>query len=132
MDSLEIGRRIAQRRQALGLTLDDVADDIGVARSTIQRYEKGVIRKIKLPVIEAIARSLQVAPAWLCGMSDDMCASDEAPIYPNFTMEDFAITSDDFMHALYNESKSLSQEQKDMLLNLARLMRQEREKKEDK
>lgn len=62
--------RMQQRRVELGLTLDDIALEIGVARSTIQRYEKGTIEKLKLPVIEAIANVLQVDPAWLVGKSD--------------------------------------------------------------
>lgn len=72
MENKIIGRRIENRRKELGLTLDDVAQEIGVAKSTIQRYEKGTIEKIKLPVIEAIARVIYVNPAWLCGKSDIM------------------------------------------------------------
>lgn len=72
MDSAKIGNRICQRRKELGMTLDDIATEIGVARSTIQRYEKGTIQTAKMPVLEAIARVLRVNPSWLCGKSDDM------------------------------------------------------------
>lgn len=72
MENERIGARIEQRRKELGLTLDDIAQEIGVAKSTVQRYEKGTIEKIKLPVIEAIARALNVNPAWLCFKSDAM------------------------------------------------------------
>lgn len=75
MKNIEIGQRILLRRTQLGLTLDDVASEIGVARSTIQRYEKGTIQKIKLPVIEAMARVLRVSPSWLCCKTDDMEAT---------------------------------------------------------
>lgn len=78
-DNAAIGRRIEARRNELGLTLDDVATSIGVARSTIQRYEKGKINKLKLPVIEAIASVLYVNPAWLCYKSDNMEPSHEPP-----------------------------------------------------
>lgn len=67
-----IGTRIEQRRKSLGLTLDDVAQEIGLAKSTVQRYEKGTIETIKLPVVEAIARILKVDPAWICGKTEDM------------------------------------------------------------
>lgn len=67
----EIGRRISQRRQELGLTLAQVADDVGVAASTIQRYEKGSFEKIKMPVIEAISSALSINPAYLVGKTDD-------------------------------------------------------------
>lgn len=72
MGNKDIGLRLEQRRKELGLTLDDVAQEIGVAKSTIQRYEKGNIEKIKLPVIEAISRVLQVNPSWLCCKTDEM------------------------------------------------------------
>lgn len=81
MGNKEIGLRIEQRRKSLGLTLDDVAREIGVAKSTVQRYEKGTIEKIKLPIIEAIARVLRVNPAWICYKSDDM--EDQNPLPPN-------------------------------------------------
>lgn len=66
-----VATRMQRRREELGLTLDDIALEIGVARSTIQRYEKGTIEKLKLPVIEAIANVLKVDPAWLVGKTDD-------------------------------------------------------------
>lgn len=71
MTNIEIGNRIAERRSQLGLTMDDVAQKIGVAKSTIQRYEKGQIQKIKLPVIESIAAALSVNPDWVIGNTDD-------------------------------------------------------------
>lgn len=67
----EIGRRIALRRKELGYTLAEVAAEVGVVPSTIQRYEKGQFEKIKVPVIEAIASALHVNPSWLIGKTDD-------------------------------------------------------------
>lgn len=72
MGNKVVGERIEYRRKQLGLTLDDVAQEIGVAKSTIQRYERGTIETIKLPVIEAIAKIMSVNPAWLCGKTDNM------------------------------------------------------------
>ena len=77
MKEQPIGKRIELRRRELGLTLDDIANEIGVARSTVQRYEKDSIEKVKLPVIEAIARVLSVNPAWLCCKSEDMILHDK-------------------------------------------------------
>lgn len=84
MTNLEIGIRIAERRMQLGLTMDDVAQKIGVAKSTIQRYETGQIQKIKLPVIESIASALSVNPAWLIGKSEDPAPKSvyEGPLLP--------------------------------------------------
>lgn len=71
MTNEEIGKRIEDRRQELNYTLDYIATKVGVAKSTIQRYEKGQIQKIKLPVIESIAGVLRVNPNWIIGNTDD-------------------------------------------------------------
>lgn len=80
MDNKAIGLRIEQRRKQLSLTLEFVANEVGVAKSTIMRYERGTIEKIKLPVIEAIARVLDVNPSWLCCKTDDMSINEEKPL----------------------------------------------------
>lgn len=72
MNNKEIGQRIKERRTELGLKQEDIAKKIGVATSTVQRYEAGTIDKPKLPVLEAIARAIKVAPDWLIGKNDEM------------------------------------------------------------
>jgi len=67
----EIGKRIYDRRIELDLTFQEVADRVGVQNSTIYRYEKGVIKRIKMPVIEAIASALQISPGYLIGKVDE-------------------------------------------------------------
>jgi len=61
----EIGNRIKTKRIEKGFTLKELGDKIGVASSTILRYENGEINTIKLPVIESIAKALEVDPAWI-------------------------------------------------------------------
>ncbi|HBG1534364.1 TPA: helix-turn-helix domain-containing protein [Clostridioides difficile] len=61
----EIGKRIKDARENLGLTLKDIAECVGVAVSTIQRYEKGEISQLKLPVLASIAKALNVDLTWI-------------------------------------------------------------------
>ena len=68
INNAEVGKRIEDRRTELGLTLQDIAAEVGVAISTIQRYEQGKIGKVKLPVMEAIAAALNVSTDWLLGI----------------------------------------------------------------
>ena len=68
--NIEIGTRISSARNMKCLTLEDVASKVGVAKTTIMRYEKGTISKIKLPVIESIAHALEVDPNWIIGNTD--------------------------------------------------------------
>lgn len=72
MDNLLIAKRIKYARNLREATLEDIANNVGLAKSTIQRYETGKIDNIKLPVIQSIANYLSVNPTWLIGKSDDM------------------------------------------------------------
>ena len=72
MDVIKIGNRIKHARDIRNYTLDYIASEIGVAKSTIQRYENGLISKPKLPVLQAIADVLRVNPAWLSGQDVPM------------------------------------------------------------
>lgn len=79
----EIGRRIKNRRSELKMTLEDVALKVNVTRSTIQRYEAGIISRPKLPVIHSIAQALDVSPDWLMGLDVPMERNDPAGSIPD-------------------------------------------------
>lgn len=70
-DIVKIGKRIESARTELNLTQEDLAKELGLNKSTIQRYETGQIKKIKLPVIHAMANILNVNPSWLSDKSDN-------------------------------------------------------------
>ena len=82
MDNKQLGSRIRQRRQELGLTQGDVAAAIGVAVSTVQRYETGAIDKLKMPVLDAIARALQTTPGELMGTAQPAHPAGAVPYRP--------------------------------------------------
>ena len=104
LNHVEIGSKIESRRKELELTLADVANEVGVAASTIQRYEKGHFDKIKMPVIEAIAEALQVNPDWLLGYTDDPYDYDSDP--DNLFA---SIPSDQFDHLMNAYNNDLNQ-----------------------
>lgn len=70
MDVITVGNKIHSVRIEKDITLEDIALRIGVAKSTIQRYEAGKIKNPKLPVLESIANALNINPSWLVGKSD--------------------------------------------------------------
>lgn len=71
IDSNKVGRRIRERREALNMTQEMLGEKLGLHKSTIQRYESGEVSRIKLPVVESIAKALLVSPEWLTGITDD-------------------------------------------------------------
>lgn len=54
----DIGRRIKQKREEKGLTMQQVGKQLGVNRSTVKRYEDGETRRITFAILEKIAAVL--------------------------------------------------------------------------
>lgn len=78
--NFEVGRRIKQRRTELGITQEELGIRLHLNKSTIQRYESGAITSIKLPVIQAIAKQLNVSPEWLALKTDEMCGYNQVHV----------------------------------------------------
>lgn len=67
LNSIEIGKRIKNAREKADMSLNDVALKLGVNKSTILRYENGEISKVKAPIIDGLAKALNVSPHYLMG-----------------------------------------------------------------
>lgn len=72
------GQRIKQRRKELGLSAEKLAEKLGVAPSTIYRYEAGKIEKLDSEKLEPIAEALLTTPGELMGW-DKEPSEDPAP-----------------------------------------------------
>ncbi len=75
--SMEMGRRMRARRKELAITQEQVAAACRITKSTVSRYEKGVIEHPHRPTVEAIAKVLNVQPDWLYVQSEN--AGSEGP-----------------------------------------------------
>ncbi len=69
--TVEMGRRMRARRKELDITQEQVADACRITKSTVSRYEKGVIENPHRPTVEAIANVLHVQPDWLYAQTND-------------------------------------------------------------
>ena len=70
---MTVGQRIKTRRKDIGISADILAEQIGVSRSTIFRYENGDIEKLPLTSLEPIAKALHTSVQYLMGWTDDPC-----------------------------------------------------------
>lgn len=61
------GDKIYELRKQLGLTLEDVGDAVGVGKSTVRKWEKGMIQNMRRDKIHALAVVLKTTPAYLMG-----------------------------------------------------------------
>lgn len=62
------GEKLKKRRLELNLTLEEVGNIVGVAKSTVRKWETGAIENMKSDKISLLAKALQVSPAFIMGL----------------------------------------------------------------
>lgn len=62
-----IQERIKLRRLQLKLTLEDVANALGVNKTTVMRYESESIKKLPTDIVPPLAKVLKCTPQYLMG-----------------------------------------------------------------
>ena len=65
-----IQERIKSRRQQLKLTLEDVANALGVNKTTVMRYESESIKKLPTDIVPPLAKVLKCTPQYLMGWEE--------------------------------------------------------------
>jgi len=74
----EIGNKMYLRRKELGLTLEEVGNAVGVGKSTVRRWENGMIKNMGRDKIAKLAHVLQMDPIeFVPGDSDTSAISYE-------------------------------------------------------
>lgn len=67
---MDIGAKLKQRRIEEKISAEELANKLGVSKSTIYRYEKGEIAKVPTETLEKISKILNTSPAYFMGWSD--------------------------------------------------------------
>jgi repressor LexA len=78
MDSKDMATKIKELRQERGLTLEQVAKVVGVGKSTVRKWETGMIANMKRDKIASLAKALGTTPAYLMGWKEKS-PSEEKP-----------------------------------------------------
>lgn len=60
-----LAQRIRHRREQLGLTREYLAEALGITVQSVQQWESGQTKNIKLPTFIALADALNVSTRWL-------------------------------------------------------------------
>ncbi len=66
-----LGKRVRLSRDDLGIKQEVLAHNVGISRSFLSLIENGHETDLKVSLIAALARELQVSPAYLAGWGDD-------------------------------------------------------------
>lgn len=68
---MNTGEKIKFLRVKANLTLEQVAEKVGVGKSTVRKWETGMIANMKRDKIAALAKALNTTPAYLMGWEED-------------------------------------------------------------
>lgn len=70
-DKLKLSAKMKARRLELKMTLEEVADLVGVTKSTVRKWETGDIENMKRDKIALLADALNVSPLYIMGIDED-------------------------------------------------------------
>lgn len=110
---VDCGSRLKSCREENKLTLEEVGKKIGVHKSTISRWEKGEVDKIKLPILQMLADLYGVNVIWLMGHNVPKKKS-ENEIYIDY----YSNNIDTFKKILSNYIKNNDEKETLELLNI--------------
>ena len=113
---MTINEKLKKEREQKEISLSELSKKTNIPKSTLQRYEVGTTKKIPLDAIAKIESALSLASGYFTNLNNASSTSKSAPA-------DDDITFDDFTYAMYNETKELTEEDKDALLNMARILK---------
>ena len=115
----EIANKIKARRLELGLTLEDVAQAVGVGRSTVRKWETGMIKNMGRDKIAALAKVLQISPVELVPAAGSVRSEDEERLE--------ALHQDPRLGLLFDRTRRMSKEDVDFMLQMADRIVKERD-----
>lgn len=70
----ELSIKIRQLRMEQDMTLEQVAVIVGVGKSTVRKWETGMIANMKRDKIALLAKALSTTPAYLMGWDEEPAA----------------------------------------------------------
>ena len=106
-----MAQRIKQLRQDRGLTLEQVAEVVGVGKSTVRKWETGMIANMRRDKIADLAKALGTTPAYLLGWKEEEDKKDS----PN----DLPITEGEKM--LLSLFRKIPESDQEMVLQMIRV-----------
>lgn len=68
---MKINEKIKLRRTELGLTLEQVGELCGVGKSTVRKWENGIIKDMRSSQIAKLADALKVEPTYLLEIEEN-------------------------------------------------------------
>lgn len=139
-----MGEKIRERRIALGMTQEELAQKLGVQKSAVAKYENGRVQNIKRAMIAKMANILECSPVWLMDLEEDDNPSDSRKseetdtqsgnngwyLDPEAAEIAQRIQSDSQLRYLFDAAKDATPEDIELLKNMLEALRK-KERHED-
>lgn len=69
---MTMGQKIKELREAKGMTLEELGNKVGVGKSTVRKWENGMIANMRRDKISKIANALGCSPSYLMGWEENL------------------------------------------------------------
>lgn len=122
---MKVNELIANRRKELGLTLEEVANKVGVSKSTVKKWESGFIKNMRRDKMGLLAEALQLSPMDLL---EDAPATDGYYDDPDTAELAEKLRTDPELKVLFSAAQDLSSEEMQQAANYIRFLKTERDK----
>lgn len=103
---MEMGERIKCLRLERGMTLEEVGEKVGVGKSTVRKWENGLIANMKRDKIAKLADVFNCSPSYLMGYEDNL-TQDNAEL-----LSDLLYDADKELLTYISKIKNMSEEQR--------------------
>lgn len=117
---MAMGDRIREKRIEKGLTMEQLADRLGVGRSAVNKWEKGHVQNIKRSTIEKMCTIFDCSPGYLFALEND---ETEEPMY----IEIEPIRKSETLTRLLAYCKLLNPEAQNDLLKYAKYLNEQKD-----
>lgn len=114
--------KLKELREKNNISQRDLADKLNISQATLSNYERGLRQPHSQAEWLSIANYFNVTVGYLMDETDN---NTDVKIIPYDG--DTNISMDDFTYAMYNESRKLTDSEKQIILNLARQLNEQKE-----
>lgn len=112
---MKIGQKIKAIREEKGMTLEQLGDKVGVGKSTVRKWEEGMIKNMRRDKIKKISDALDISPAYLMGW-------EEREFNPETAELVYKVRDDAELIEALKKYFALSEEQKKHIIELINML----------
>lgn len=112
---MNIGNLLKRKRQELNLTLEEVGNIVGVGKSTVRKWENGMIENMGRDKIALLAKALNISPLVLLDMDEEIYNSADidftrVPLYDKLCCGNGGFVDDNIIEMIPIPSKGLNKQ----------------------